>query len=212
MGMLMKCFLPRIIYGILITVGLILNFRDTFAFDSTPIASPENILKSGADHCPDASLVLKPARFSKKDFEKNMMVFEQGQDPATRIEGLRAVFEENLPRMILNDSVTGFRAEIYLHDQQVAFVWVHAPIVNQGGMGPECHMIEGLMAIAGSAYGKESDLVHWIQGALDESWFRAASNSDPMIQKRFGALNAAVWGIAPDFVNLYLVWIYDKGG
>lgn len=53
-------------------------------------------------------------------------------------------------------------------------------------------MIEGLMAIAGSAYGQESDLVHWIPGALDESWLRSAGNTDPLLQKRFGVLNAAV--------------------
>ena len=206
----MERFLPRIIYAILITVGLVLNFRDAFAFDSTPIAGPENILKSGAAHCPAASLVLKPTKFSRDDFEKSVKAFEQGQHPLTRVDGVRTVFEENLPRMVLYDSVSGFRAEVYLRDQQVAFVWVYAPIVNQGGIGPECHMIEGLMAIAGSAYGKESDLVHWIQGALDESWFRAASNRDPLLQKRFGAHNAAVWGIAPDFLNMYVTRVDDR--
>lgn len=206
----MNRFLPRIIYVILSMVGLLLNPRDTVAFDSTRVASPEHILKSGVDHCPAAILALEPARFSREDLEKIMKVLKQGRDPATRIDGVRAVFEENLPRMVLNDSVTGFRAEVYLRDQQVAFVWVHAPIVNQGGIGLECHMMEGLMAIAGSAYGKESDLVHWISGALDESLLRSAHQRDPLLQKRFGVFNAAVWGIAPDFINLYVTRLDDR--
>ena len=65
-------------------------------------------------------------------------------------------------------------------------------------------MIESLMAIASSAYGKESDLVHWIPGALNESWHKSAGNTEPLLQKRFGVFNAAVWGIAPDFINVYV--------
>lgn len=197
-------------YAILIMVGLDLNFRDAVAFDSTPIAGPENILKSGAAHCPAASLVLEPTKFSRDEFEKNVQAFKQGQHPLTRVDEVRAVLKENLPRMVLYDSVSGFRAEVYLRDQQVVFGWVHAPVVNQGGIGSECHMVKGLMAIAGSAYGKEGDMVHWIPGALDESWLMSAGNRDPMLQKRFGVFNAAVWGVAPDFFNLYVTKLDDR--
>ena len=126
----MNRLLPRIICAILIMVGLVQNSRDTSAIDSTPVANPERILKSGVDHCPAAILSSEPARYSMEELQKIMKVLKQAQHHVTRIDGARAVFEENLPRIVLYDSNTGFRAEMFLRDQQMALVWVYMPLVN----------------------------------------------------------------------------------
>lgn len=214
----MKNFLPMatIYIGLLVTVGLLTNARSTFALEPRP-ASPQTILKSGRHHCPFANLEMEPTRVSGEEFEKTKKDFDQSQtwliSELKQVDGLRGIFQENLPRLVLHDSESGFAASVYLRDQQVVFVYVHAPVVNQGGIRSECHMIEGLTAIAESAYGhgKESDLAHWIPGAIEESWFRAAGAQSPLIQRRFGSTNAAVLGIPPDFVNLYLIRIQDEG-
>ena len=58
--------------------------------------------------------------------------------------------------------------------------------------------------------GKKATWCNWIPGALDESWLMSAGNRDPMLQKRFGVFNAAVWGVAPDFFNLYVTKLDDR--